>query len=125
MFSRNSEKLESFVGNNSRVVGQIDTKGTLRIDGVFEGNIQADWVVIGEKASVKGDIAARGIVIGGKVDGNVRAKEIVEIKSKGQIRGEIHTSKLTVVEGGIFDGKSTMHREEAKVIEFQAAEKAR
>jgi len=123
MFSKNTEKLESFVGANSSFRGDISTKGTLRVDGVVDGNISADWVVLGDKAHVKGDIVARGIVIGGMVDGNVKAKEIVEIKNKGRMSGEILTSKLVVAEGGILDGRTRMQQhEEAKVIEFQTIE---
>jgi cytoskeletal protein CcmA (bactofilin family) len=120
MFSRNTEKLEALIGANSHFMGDIDTKGTLRIDGSLDGNVTADWVILGEKGGVKGNITSRGIVIGGRVEGNLSAKEIIEIKSKGRVYGDIHTSKLTIVEGGLFDGKSTMTREESKVVEFQA-----
>lgn len=126
MFHKNTEKLESFIGSNSIFKGEIKTKGTLRVDGIVEGNIFADWVIIGEKSRVKGDVNARGIVIGGRVDGNLKAKEIVELQNKGQINGEIFTSKLIIVEGAIFDGKSSMHKEElrdSKVVELQAVEK--
>jgi cytoskeletal protein CcmA (bactofilin family) len=123
MFSKNTEKLESFVGANSSFKGDVNTKGTLRVDGVVEGNITADWVVLGDKAQVKGDISVRGIVIGGRVDGNVRAKEIVEIKNKGRLSGEVVTNKLVVAEGGVLEGRSRMQQhEEADVVEFHAKE---
>ncbi|NWF76452.1 MAG: polymer-forming cytoskeletal protein [Nitrospirae bacterium] len=120
MFSKNTEKLESFVGTNSNFKGDIDTKGTLRIDGTMTGNINADWVILGEKALLKGNITARGIIIGGKVEGNLKAKEIVELKSKGHIIGDISTIKLTIAEGGIFEGMSIMSKEDSKIVEFQA-----
>lgn len=119
MFSKNTEKLESFIGVNSVFNGDIETKGTLRVDGTMEGNVNADWVILGEKASLKGDIKARGIIVGGRVEGNLIAEEIVEIKAKGQIVGDISTNKLTIVEGGIFDGRSSMQKDKAKVLEFQ------
>lgn len=126
MFNKNVEKLESFIGANSLFKGDVDTKGTLRVDGVIEGNIVADWVILGDKCHIKGDITARGIVVGGRIDGNIRAKEIVEIKNKGQLYGEIFTSKLVIAEGGILDGRTRMHQhEEAKVIEFHAIEKSK
>lgn len=125
MFHKNTEKLESFVGENTLFKGNIDAKGTLRIDGRVEGDITADWTIVGEKAHIKGNISARGIIVGGRVDGNLKAKEIIEIKSKGHISGEIFSSKLTVAEGGIFDGKSSMQREESKVVELQAKEKSK
>jgi cytoskeletal protein CcmA (bactofilin family) len=120
MFTKNTEKLESFIGANSKFRGDIETKGTLRIDGILEGNIQADWVILGEKSSVRGDITGRGIIVGGNVEGNLRAKEIIEIKSKGRVTGDIATSKLTVSEGGVFDGRSVMQNGESKVLEFQS-----
>lgn len=124
MFSKNVEKLESFIGANSTFKGDVETKGTIRVDGIIEGNVAADWVILGDKAQVKGDITARGIVVGGHVEGNARAKEIIEIKPKGHLSGEIVTSKLVVAEGGILDGRSRMHQqEESKVIELQAAHK--
>jgi cytoskeletal protein CcmA (bactofilin family) len=120
MFHKNTEKLESLIGANSSFKGDIDTKGTLRIDGSIEGNVNADWVILGEKSYLKGNAVARGIVVGGRIEGNLTAKEIVEIKAKGQVSGDIHTSKLTVIEGGIFEGKSSMLKEESKVVELQA-----
>lgn len=125
MFSKNTEKLESFVGASSTFKGDIETKGTLRIDGTVEGNVTADWVVLGDKAHVKGDLSARGVVIGGRIDGNVKAKEIIEIRNKGKLFGEMLTTKLHIAEGGIFDGRSKMHHEDAKVIELQTKDKAK
>lgn len=119
MFNKNTEKLESLIGLNSSFKGDIETKGTLRIDGSMEGNVTADWVIFGEKASLKGDISSRGIVVGGRIEGNLKAKEIVEIKAKGQVFGDIHTQKFTIVEGGTFEGRSSMSKEESKVVEFQ------
>ena len=123
MFHRNKGKLESFVGINSNFKGDIDTKGTLRIDGTMDGNVTADWVILGEKAFHRGDITARGIIIGGKVEGNLKAKEIIEVKSRGQVSGDISTAKLSIVEGAVFNGKALMEKGESKIVEFQAKEK--
>lgn len=123
MFHRNKEKLESFIGNNSHFQGDIDTKGTLRIDGTMDGNVNADWVILGEKAFLKGNIAARGIIVGGKVEGDLKAKEVVEMKSRGTVSGDIMTNKLSIVEGGVFNGKAVMEKEESKIVEFQVKEK--
>jgi cytoskeletal protein CcmA (bactofilin family) len=120
MFTRNKEKLESFIGVNSSFKGDIETKGTLRIDGTIEGNVDADCVIIGEKASHRGDITARGIIIGGRVEGNLKAKEVVELKSKAMVCGDIFTDKLSVAEGAVFNGRASMQKDEAKIVEFQA-----
>ncbi len=119
MFIKNG-KLESFIGINSIFKGDMNTKGTLRIDGTMDGNVNADWVVIGEKAFLKGDALARGIIVGGSVEGNLTAKEIVEIKSKAQVLGDITTSKLSMTDGGIINGRVAMDRDESKIVDFRA-----
>jgi cytoskeletal protein CcmA (bactofilin family) len=125
MFSKNTEKLESFVGVNSHFKGDIKSKGTVRIDGSVEGNVEADWLILGEKAILKGNVSARGIIAGGKIEGALTAKEILEIKSKGQVVGDITTPKLMVSEGGIMEGHSCMNRDgSSNVVELPMKEKA-
>ncbi len=125
MFSKNTEKLESFVGVNSQFKGDIKSRGTLRIDGSVEGNVDADWLVLGEKAALKGDVSARGIIVGGRIEGTLSAKEILEIKSKGQVVGDVTTPKLVVSEGGILEGRTSMNREgSSNVVELPKKEKA-
>ena len=124
MFSKNTEKLESFIGINSNFKGDIKTQGTLRVDGTVEGNIETDWLILGETSHLKGNAVSKGIIVGGRVDGNLNAREIIEIKTKGQVTGELTTTKLSIAEGAMFDGSSSMIREESNVIELQAKEKA-
>jgi len=125
MFSKKTEKLESFVGVNSHFKGDIKSKGTLRIDGSVEGNVEADWLILGEKAILKGNVSARGIIAGGKIEGALTAKEILEIKSKGQVVGDITTPKLMVSEGGIMEGRSSMNREgSSNVVELPMKERS-
>lgn len=125
MFSRNTEKLESFIGSNSYFKGDIRTRGTLRVDGTLEGNVEADWLILGEKGILKGDVKARGVVVGGKIEGTITSREVLEIRPKGQVVGDICTAKLTVVEGGMLQGHSTMHQEESKVVELQPKDRVR
>ena len=119
MFSKETDKLESFLGMNSSLKGALKIRGTLRIDGVVEGQLDADYVILSESAEVKGEISAKKIIIGGKMDGSVRAQELVEIKSKGKVLGEIFTQKLAIIEGAEFNGKVEMKKEESKVIELE------
>jgi cytoskeletal protein CcmA (bactofilin family) len=124
MFSKETDKLETFLGINSSFKGELNVKGTLRVDGTVEGQLDADYLILSESAEVKGEIRAKKIIIGGKMDGNVRAQELVEIKSKGKVLGDIFTPKLAIIEGAEFDGKVAMKKvemkkEESKVIELE------
>ncbi len=108
MFTKKQQGVETIIGPDTLFKGELTSKGTVRIDGTFEGIINADWIIIGESGKVKGDINSRGIVIGGRVEGTVNSKEAIEIKHKAQVVGELYTAKLSISEGAIFDGKSCM-----------------
>ena len=119
MLSKETDKLESLLGMNSSFKGKLNVRGTLRVDGTVEGQLEADHVILSENAEVKGEIKAGRIIIGGKVDGNVRAQELLEIKSKGKVFGDIFTPKLVIIEGGELNGKVEMKKEDRKVIELE------
>ncbi len=124
MFLRKNDKIDSLIGPRSEFIGNISTDGTCRVDGKLFGNIKADWVIVGETGSIKGDASVRGIIIGGLIEGNIEASEIIEIKPTGRLFGDIITNKLSVAEGGIFEGRSQKKRDdsEGKVIDFPAKE---
>jgi cytoskeletal protein CcmA (bactofilin family) len=108
MFGKGSRKLETIVGDGTRIAGEVDVKGTIRVDGIVEGDVQADWVVVGETGKIRGNIRTRGMVVGGSVEGNIQATETVELREKATMVGEIHTPKLGVSEGAVFDGRARM-----------------
>lgn len=110
MFGKSSAKLETVIGADSTIKGELAIKGTLRIDGFVEGDIQADWVIVGETGRIRGNVQARTMVVGGRVEGNLEASEIIEMKDKAQVFGEICTAKLTMSEGALFDGQSSMKK---------------
>ena len=108
MFGKGSRKLETMIGDSTRTVGQVSVKGTIRIDGIVEGDVHADWVVVGETGKIVGNTHARGMVVGGSVEGNIEAAESVELTGKASMTGEIHAPKLAIAEGAVFDGRSRM-----------------
>ncbi|MCX5781631.1 MAG: polymer-forming cytoskeletal protein [Elusimicrobia bacterium] len=111
--------VETFIGANSIIKGSIQTKNSVRIDGNIEGNIvEADGVIVGEKASIKGDINARIVVIGGKVTGNISAIHNIEILSKAEVRGDMRSSVLSIAEGAIIEGSCVALSDDNKVIEL-------
>ena len=120
MSSKNVEKLESLIGAWADFQGELVVKGTLRIDGLVQGLVNADCVVLSETGVIKGEVKGGKIIIGGKVEGSLWAQEIVEIKAKGKVQGDIFTNKLSVIEGGEFNGKIEMKREESKDLDLEA-----
>jgi len=91
------------------VTGDLDTAGSLRIDGKLEGTVRrADTVVLGVGASMSGDVHAREVVIGGTITGNVHASERVELQATAVVTGDVHTGSILVQEGGVVNGRVLM-----------------
>ncbi|MGA8754437.1 bactofilin family protein [Candidatus Deferrimicrobium sp.] len=108
MFGKASRKLETIVGDGTCIAGKVSVKGTIRVDGIVEGDVQADWVIVGENGKIRGNTCTRGMVVGGSVEGNIEATETVELREKATMAGEIRTPKLGVSEGAVFDGRARM-----------------
>jgi len=108
MFAKRQAKLDTIVGPESVLKGDITSKGTVKVDGQAEGNITADCLVIGEAGKLTGDVTVREIVVGGRVFGNINASDGVDIQQKGEVCGDVSAARLTIAEGGRFDGRSTM-----------------
>lgn len=123
MFAKNGDKLKSFLGSQSQLKGELSSTGILRLDGAVVGTIKADQVLLTEAAVIKGDIIARIIVVGGQVEGNLKAEDLVEIRSKGKVMGRIFTSRFLVMSGGEFNGQITMKTESPKVIDFESRDR--
>ncbi len=89
----------SVISEECQFQGTLDLQGSLRIDGKLEGNVDnAKYVTISETGSVKGDISARGVVLIGKMEGNIVADN-VELLASAKIIGNIR-SKSILIEGG-------------------------
>lgn len=108
MFGKGEKTLATVIGPDSKVRGEVQSKGTVRIDGAFEGTIRADWLIVGESGLLLGEVVSRGTVVGGKLQGTIHSSEMTEITAKGQVLGEVFTRKLSITEGGIFEGRSHM-----------------
>jgi cytoskeletal protein CcmA (bactofilin family) len=108
--SKKHSKIEVIIGSDTVVKGEIISKGTVRIDGRLEGSLSADCVIIGEGGNILGDVTAKTMIAAGRLTGNIHSTENVEIQPKGEIFGDIYTQKLSVAEGGVFEGRSSMQK---------------
>lgn len=93
-------------GANLRMKGEITGSQDLVIDGTFEGLIHLDQgkLTIGTTGKVTADIVASEVVVWGRVKGNVRAKNLVEIKKDGSVTGDLTTQQIMIEVGAIYKG---------------------
>ena len=101
--------LVGYLYKGSRVNGQLSFQGPARIDGVVEGEIQCQGALtIGDGAEVRAKISGQVVVIRGKVEGNVTAKESVELLAPARLIGNISAPRVIISEGVVFDGDCSM-----------------
>ncbi len=88
------------------VHGDIETDGTVRVDGRVEGTThRADTIIVGPGGAVWGNIEARDIAVAGTIHGNVRATGRLEIEPGAAIEGEVHAATMVLHEGGAVNGQ--------------------
>ncbi len=83
--------------------GTINSAGEVQLDGALEGDIKAATLIVGEKASVKGEIICESVIVRGRVEGGIRAKQ-VSLAATSHIVGDILHSSLSVESGAHFEG---------------------
>ena len=102
------ESVISLIGPGMRVVGDCETDGTIRIEGMVEGSVRAGKaVVVGKDGVVSGDIAPQDAVISGTVNGTLVADSRLELQATSRIEGDVRARRLQLEEGAIFNG--TVH----------------
>lgn len=104
-----SSDLNALLGRGSEFEGKLTFEGTVRIDGKFTGSIvTGDVLVVGEGAKISAEVTCGTIIIHGEVNGNIRAKNAVELHHPAKVRGNIEAPSLVVEKGVIFEGQSKM-----------------
>ena len=90
------------------VTGKICGQADLRIDGRVEGPISLEGhrLTVGPTGQLKSEVTANEIVVQGRVVGNLRARDRIEIKNGGSVAGDIHTARISIEDGADFKGRA-------------------
>lgn len=98
-----------FLEKGVKLEGKLETTGTFRIDSTMKGTlVSSETLILGENASIDGQIEGNYVIIAGRFDGTIHAKGKVEIQTKAIVTGEIHTPCLIIEPGAVFDGRCHM-----------------
>lgn len=101
---------KNILTSDVEIKGNIKFAGELTFEGKLDGEIHTDGtLLLGDSAVINGNINAEVVVVRGKVNGNITAKEKIEIKTKAELFGDIRSSKLIVEEGVTFVGKTEVN----------------
>jgi len=98
--------INTIIGPNTDLSGDIEAGGFTRIDGYIRGNVRARGrVVIGERARMKGNVTGTNMTIGGVVCGNIIADGHLVILSTAVIIGDIITRRIQADDGSFINGR--------------------
>lgn len=118
MFGRDEDNVDSraasggnasILGAGSHFTGTIKVKGTLRVEGEFDGEVECqDTLEVGRTGVVRANLKVRDAVIAGKVKGNINASSRIELQGGSHLEGDIVTKRLVIDEGVFFEGNCKM-----------------
>ncbi len=116
----------AYIGKTVKVKGELSGREDLYVDGEVEGTVELrdHHLTVGPNGRVKANLYAKDITIIGKVEGNVRAIDKVEIRKSGSLIGDIITSCPIIEEGAYVKGSIEMQRPEVARAEARKAETA-
>ena len=116
MFDKKPKSYTELLGKTNRIVegttitGDIISEADFRLDGNLIGNFQSRGkIVIGPAGSVTGDITCKNADIEGKFSGKMQITEVLNVKSKASIHGEVSVGKLSVEPGADFSASCVMN----------------
>ena len=109
MKGKGSGELNGFLDSGASFKGELEFEDTMGIDGRFNGKIVSkNELIVGESATIEGDVHVGRIAISGTVIGKIVATQRVEIHRNGKVYSDVDTPSLVIEEGAIFQGNCVM-----------------
>lgn len=97
------------IAEGTQLEGTLKSSKGMRIDGTVLGSVECEGkVVIGPKGIVEGDLDCTQADVEGTIKGNIRVKDLLELKASAVLEGEIFTGKLAIEPGASFTGNCSM-----------------
>lgn len=116
-------KTTTVIGPDTHIKGEMVFDSTARILGTFEGRVIAKGEVqIGEGAACKASVEGQTVIVDGLIEGDVQARDRVQLNSKARVVGDILAATLVVAEGASFTGHCRVGADAAKAIKSGSTE---
>ncbi len=102
----NTDQMKTIIGEDVEISGNIKCESNIQMNGKLNGDLNCgSQAVIGSTSVIKGNMSIETVSIMGQVNGNITAKDKIELKSTARLHGDIRAKRLTVEDGVTFVGK--------------------
>jgi cytoskeletal protein CcmA (bactofilin family) len=108
--NRVQNSIDTLIGADTRIDGNVFFSGGLRVDGAIKGdvtepNASPSTLILSESGRIEGAVVASKVVINGKVIGSVKASQFVELQAKSSITGDLYYKSLEMHTGAVVEGR--------------------
>lgn len=112
----------SVLSSDLTIEGNVRSSGDIQIEGIVEGDIRAQVLIVGESATVKGEVMADEVVVHGRVIGRLRGMK-VRLSTSARVEGDIVHKTIAIENGAHFEG--SVQRQEDPIGQGKGKEPAR
>lgn len=130
--SNSSSKVDTLIGHETRLTGDLRFAGGLHIDGVVQGNVHAEpgaddaLAIVSERGRVEGELRVPTLLINGYVSGDVHATTRLDLAKNARIQGDVYYHVMEMASGAEINGKLVRIDQEQRYLEhrqsFEAAD---
>ena len=104
---QNNQNIKTVIAEDVEIVGSVKCSGDIQLAGKLSGDlVSGAAAIITETATIKGNVSVNSTTVMGTINGNISAKDRIELKSSARVTGDIHSKRLTVEDGVTFVGKA-------------------
>ena len=106
----------ALIGKSVIIKGELSGSEDLYIDGQVEGSIElhGNNLTVGPHGQVKASVNAKGVIIQGKLEGNIKATERTELRKSAIAVGDVTTQRMAIEEGAFYKGRVDIQRDNSK-----------
>ena len=117
---KQTAQIDSLIGQNTEIKGDVVFSGGLHIDGVIKGGVIAEQgndsvLTLSERGTIEGEVRVPNVVINGTIIGDVHASGHVELAAQAKVHGNVYYSLIEMAMGAEVNG-NLVHRSEDKVV---------
>jgi len=116
---RRATQIDTLIGQNTQVSGDISFSGALHVDGAVKGNVyandhEASVLQLSDRGSIEGEVRVPYVILNGVVVGDVYAYQHVELATNARVNGSVYYGLIEMAMGAEVNGKLIHVSEEGK-----------